>query len=196
MFFSIRTISNPSKKCSLLIYSKKITADVTDASRKLGCAGQRIAELMRDDYGGRLRRNKSGNGEVANSKYVRFPLTDRGSRRFGCGWRDVQGDGERTILHAAVSKNQFQCGERSVCHADRPFHQESIIGRVLGRGGFGIPYLSLDPQLNVKVAVKEFMPGESATRVDGIAVSVMTESHSEESTYGAERFQGEARTLA
>lgn len=136
------------------------------------------------------------NREVANSKYVRFPLTDRGSRRFGCGWRDVQGDGERTILHAAVSKNQFQCGERSVCHAGRPFHQKSIIGRILGRGGFGIPYLSLDPQLNVKVAVKEFMPGESATRVDGIAVSVMTESHSEESTYGAERFQGEARTLA
>ena len=71
-----------------------------------------------------------------------------------------------------------------------------IVGRVLGQGGFGITYLALDTQLNAKVAIKEFMPGEIATRVGGTTVSVMMETRSEEFTYGAERFQEEARTLA
>ena len=71
-----------------------------------------------------------------------------------------------------------------------------IVGRVLGQGGFDITYLALDTQLNAKVAIKEFMPGEIATRVGGTTVSVMMETRSEEFTYGAERFQEEARTLA
>ena len=70
-----------------------------------------------------------------------------------------------------------------------------IIGRVLGQGGFGITYLALDTQLNAKVAIKEFMPGEIATR-QGTTVSVMMDTKSEEFAYGAERFQEEARTLA
>ena len=70
-----------------------------------------------------------------------------------------------------------------------------IVGRVLGQGGFGITYLALDTQLNAKVAVKEFMPGEIATR-QGTTVSVMMDTKSEEFSYGAERFQEEARTLA
>ena len=71
-----------------------------------------------------------------------------------------------------------------------------IVGRVLGQGGFGITYLALDTQLNAKVAIKEFMPGEIATRTDGTTVSVMMDTKSEEFAYGAERFQEEARTLA
>lgn len=71
-----------------------------------------------------------------------------------------------------------------------------IVGRVLGQGGFGITYLALDTQLGAKVAVKEFMPSELATRVDGTTVSVLAESKTEAFTYGAERFLEEARTLA
>ena len=70
-----------------------------------------------------------------------------------------------------------------------------IIGRVLGQGGFGITYLALDTQLNAKVAIKEFMPNDIATRI-GTTVSVAMDSKSEEFAYGAERFQEEARTLA
>ena len=70
-----------------------------------------------------------------------------------------------------------------------------IIGRVLGQGGFGITYLALDTQLNAKVAIKEFMPNDIATRI-GNTVSVAMDTKSEEFTYGAERFQEEARTLA
>ena len=70
-----------------------------------------------------------------------------------------------------------------------------IVGRVLGQGGFGITYLALDTQLNAKVAIKEFMPNDIATRI-GTTVSVAMDTKSEEFAYGAERFQEEARTLA
>ena len=70
-----------------------------------------------------------------------------------------------------------------------------IVGRVLGQGGFGITYLAWDGKLQARVAVKEFMPNEIATRI-GTTVSVAMKSKSEEFTYGAERFQEEARTLA
>ncbi len=45
------------------------------------------------------------------------------------------------------------------------------------------------------MAVKEFMPNDIATRV-GTTVSVAMESRAEDFTYGAERFQEEARILA
>ena len=70
-----------------------------------------------------------------------------------------------------------------------------LIGRVLGQGGFGITYLAWDTKLEARVAVKEFMPNDIATRI-GTTVSVAMKSKSEEFTYGAERFQEEARTLA
>ena len=69
------------------------------------------------------------------------------------------------------------------------------MGRVLGQGGFGITYVAYDTQLAAKVAVKEFMPGELAARVDGTTVSVMSADRSNDFAYGAERFKEEARTL-
>ncbi len=71
-----------------------------------------------------------------------------------------------------------------------------IVGRVLGQGGFGITYLAFDTQLQTKVAVKEYMPNDIATRVEGTTVSVAMETRADDFTYGAERFQEEARTLA
>ena len=70
-----------------------------------------------------------------------------------------------------------------------------IVGRVLGQGGFGITYLAWDTKLEARVAIKEFMPNEIATRI-GTTVSVAMESRTEDFTYGAQRFQEEARTLA
>lgn len=71
-----------------------------------------------------------------------------------------------------------------------------IVGRVLGQGGFGITYLAFDTQLQAKVAVKEYMPNDIATRIEGTTVSVAMETRAEDFVYGAERFQEEARTLA
>ncbi|GMV44547.1 MAG: hypothetical protein AMXMBFR64_62630 [Myxococcales bacterium] len=46
-----------------------------------------------------------------------------------------------------------------------------LVGRELGRGGFGITYLARDLQLRVRVAVKEYYPRSEATRSrDGLSV--------------------------
>ncbi len=71
-----------------------------------------------------------------------------------------------------------------------------IVGRVLGQGGFGITYVAFDTQLQARVAIKEYMPSDIATRVEGTTVSVMMDTKADDFTYGAERFQEEARTLA
>ena len=83
----------------------------------------------------------------------------------------------------------------SALQAGTELNGRYIVGRVLGQGGFGITYLAWDMKLQAKVAVKEFMPNDIATRI-GTTVSVAMKSKSEEFTYGAERFQEEARTLA
>ena len=70
------------------------------------------------------------------------------------------------------------------------------LGRVLGQGGFGITYVAWDEKLAARVAVKEYMPGELAVRMGGKNISVMTAARRDDFTYGQERFQEEARTLA
>ena len=52
-----------------------------------------------------------------------------------------------------------------------------IVGRVLGQGGFGITYLAWDTQLEAKVAIKDFIPNDIATRI-GTTFSVAVESRS------------------
>ena len=72
-----------------------------------------------------------------------------------------------------------------------------ILGRVLGQGGFGITYLALDTTLDIKVAVKEFLPETMAARVTGSPqVTVFAGERQEYFRYGLERFLDEARVLA
>ena len=70
------------------------------------------------------------------------------------------------------------------------------MGRVLGQGGFGITYVAWDQKLSARVAVKEYMPGEMAARLEGTTVYVMAAERTEDFAYGEERFKEEARTLA
>lgn len=71
------------------------------------------------------------------------------------------------------------------------------IGGVLGHGGFGITYLAHDLNLNVKVAIKEYLPGELATRIPGnVEVSVYSGEARGLFEYGLDSFLEEARTLA
>jgi serine/threonine protein kinase len=72
-----------------------------------------------------------------------------------------------------------------------------LIGRVLGYGGFGITYLALDLNLRIKLALKEYLPQNLATRAPGnTTVSVYSGEARDNFTFGLDRFLDEARTLA
>lgn len=76
--------------------------------------------------------------------------------------------------------------------------EQFIVGRVLGKpGGFGITYLGWDLRLQTRVAIKEYLPRELATREPG-GVRVIGHTPQESSVFreGLNQFLGEARTLA
>src|SRR5215471_449705 len=70
------------------------------------------------------------------------------------------------------------------------------VGRLLGRGGFGATYLAWDINLAVRIAIKEFLPRQVASRVSG-ATEVYPYSGSQDAfNIGLEQFLREARNLA
>lgn len=76
-------------------------------------------------------------------------------------------------------------------------HGQYLVGRVLGYGGFGVTYIGWDLELNRKVAIKEYLPSDFATRELGSkAVTVFSENTVEQFQSGLESFIAEARKLA
>jgi serine/threonine protein kinase len=72
-----------------------------------------------------------------------------------------------------------------------------LVGRVLGYGGFGITYLAYDLNLQIKLAIKEYLPQNLATRTPSVtSVAVYTGDAKEHFTFGLEKFLEEARMLA
>ncbi|MEO6277471.1 serine/threonine-protein kinase [Roseateles sp.] len=73
---------------------------------------------------------------------------------------------------------------------------EFELTRMLGEGGFGIVYLSMDHSLHRKVALKEYMPSQLASRGTGTNVSVKAERYRDTFEAGLKSFINEARLLA
>jgi hypothetical protein len=73
---------------------------------------------------------------------------------------------------------------------------EFELTRTLGEGGFGIVYLALDHSLQRKVALKEYMPSQLASRGAGTSVSVKAERYRDTFDAGLKSFINEARLLA
>ena len=74
--------------------------------------------------------------------------------------------------------------------------QEYRIESMLGIGGFGVTYLAHDNNLNTKVAIKEYLPGDFATRNDDHSVKPKSERARESFDWGLKAFVEESRTLA
>ncbi len=73
---------------------------------------------------------------------------------------------------------------------------EYRIESVLGAGGFGMTYLATDANLNLQVALKEYLPGEFALRNPDNSVQPLEGEAGESFQWGLQRFLDEARTLA
>lgn len=72
-----------------------------------------------------------------------------------------------------------------------------LIGKALGHGGFGITYLGFDTNQGVKLAIKEYMPSELATRFSNEKqISIYSGKKQQYFNYGLEKFLDEAKTLA
>ena len=88
--------------------------------------------------------------------------------------------------------------DRSVLPIGSVLEGRYMIGRVLGKGGFGITYLAYDMKLGYKVAVKEYYPMGAAVRDTENMTTVSTQSVESKESFriGAEKFYSEARLVA
>ena len=76
-------------------------------------------------------------------------------------------------------------------------HDRYTVGRAIGFGGFGITYIAWDNKLMQKVAIKEYMPSEYATRVPGnLTVTIYDGERYAEFMTGLQKFLDEAQRLA
>lgn len=72
-----------------------------------------------------------------------------------------------------------------------------LIGRVIGYGGFGVTYIGWDTTLQQRVAIKEYLPSEFATRAVGqTQVTVFGGNKAEQFSGGMVKFVDEAKRLA
>lgn len=72
-----------------------------------------------------------------------------------------------------------------------------IVGKVLGAGGFGVTYIGFDASLERIVAIKEYLPGNFATRAEGQSIlSVFPGEPAEQFAAGLKSFIEEAKLLA
>lgn len=71
-----------------------------------------------------------------------------------------------------------------------------IVGRVLGRGGFGVTYLVQDYDTKELYAAKEYFPSLFASRADSCDIIPHTGNGMDNFHHGKELFLEEARTLA
>lgn len=71
-----------------------------------------------------------------------------------------------------------------------------LVGKMIGSGGFGVTYIAWDNNKNTKVAIKEYLPSDLASRAYGnTQVSIFTGQKSEQFRYGIEKYLDEAMIL-
>lgn len=75
--------------------------------------------------------------------------------------------------------------------------EKYIVGKVLGYGGFGVTYIGWDTVLNRKVAIKEYLPSDFATRSYGTkSITVFSGEATVQFEAGLNSFIAEAKRLA
>ena len=76
-------------------------------------------------------------------------------------------------------------------------HDDFMIGKLLGTGGFGVTYLGYDENLNRSVAIKEYFPRDQCSREHNrISIAPLAKNSEDIYHYGLEKFLEEAKILA
>ena len=83
-------------------------------------------------------------------------------------------------------------------HPGTVLHRQYIIGKALGYGSFGVTYIGWDKMMRRKVAIKEYLPSEYATRKFEDNELTIPESESQQQKFekGMKKFRQEAEKLA
>lgn len=77
-------------------------------------------------------------------------------------------------------------------------HKKYIVGSAIGWGSFGVTYIGWDSVMRRKVAIKEYLPSEYATRMVDTTMVIVPQKDAEREKYerGMIRFHKEAEKLA
>ena len=76
-------------------------------------------------------------------------------------------------------------------------HGRFVIGKVLGKGGFGFTYLAYDSKKDMVVAIKEFFPESLVFRKEGeTKISLLDKSKVEIYLKSLNRFYEEAKVIS
>jgi formylglycine-generating enzyme required for sulfatase activity/serine/threonine protein kinase len=83
-------------------------------------------------------------------------------------------------------------------HALQPGYMlnEYQIEKKLGEGGFGITYLATDTHLDMRVAIKEYLPSDFAMRQSDVTIAPKSPALKEGFDWGLNAFIDEAKTIA
>lgn len=111
----------------------------------------------------------------------------------------VASDPDSTVLAVtqptASGATGQPAGSSNVLPAGTRLGEFEIAG-VLGEGGFGIVYRTIDHSLKREVALKEYMPAALASRLPDFSVTIKSEQHRPTFEVGLKSFINEARLLA
>ena len=101
---------------------------------------------------------------------------------------------DRSISSASHPQAASACSDVAALANGRSVLEYCIV-KLLGGGGFGLTYLAHDINLDLPVALKEYFPGDIATRSAEL-VAKRAPGNAAQFNWGSERFLDEARALA
>ena len=114
---------------------------------------------------------------------------------YGCMRRLASG---RTVCPICGRDNARHSNPEDTLPEGSVLNGKYLVGRVLGRGGFGVTYLGFDLNLQIRVAVKEYFPSGASYRAMGTydVISLANAENISAFARGCNVFMDEAQTLA
>ena len=97
--------------------------------------------------------------------------------------------------YCGFDRRRYVAPEMTLQPGNTLAHGKYLLGRTLGQGGFGVTYVALDRLLELRVAIKEYLPQNMAYRSEGSA-SLHWHSNVLSKQAGWESFVKEARKMA